>query len=114
MQMNSEKTRSGQVKMRSSTSVCSKVGSPRSLAASLARALDIASQTKKPTRKTIMTIGTLSGLATILKKLGSRSERTKKPQPATRRMRPPRLVHSFFDHSIAANAAMTSENDQYG
>src|SRR4029078_10660947 len=63
MKMNSEKTRSGQVKILSSTSVFSKVGSPRARSSSFRVALLIESQTKKPTRKTNMSVGALSRLA---------------------------------------------------
>ena len=68
MQMNSENTRSGQVKIRSSFSLFSNVGSPRSMRASFSIAFDRASHRKKPTRKIIMTIGTLSGLPAIKRK----------------------------------------------
>ena len=77
MQMNSENTRSGQVKMRSSDSVFSKVGSPDSASWSFFRALCIDSQKKKPTRNTIITMGTLSSLVTMSRKSGLSSESRK-------------------------------------
>ncbi len=76
MQMNSEKTRSGQVKILSSTSDCSNVGSPRAIRSSFFCALCIASQMKKPQMKIIIVIGTLSGLATTERKFGSSIART--------------------------------------
>src|ERR1700681_1335924 len=114
MQMNSEKTRSGQVKMRSSTSVFSNSGSPCATRTSFAVALYIANQTKKPTRKTIMTMGTLSGLATISQKFGSSNASRKKRMPPASRMSPPRFDHSPFERSMKKKDATTSVNDHWG
>ena len=114
MQMNSMKTRSGQVKILSSTSLFSNVGSPRAINSSLRTALYMASQRKYPTRKTIMTMGTLSGFATTLLKFGSSRLRQKATMLARSIIRPPDRVHSLLDRRRTKKTTNESVNDHFG
>ena len=72
------------------------------------------SQTKKPTRNTIITMGTLSGLVTMTRKVRVEHGETREAVPMTSMAQPPALVHRRFDQTSQANNTKERVNDHWG